>query len=147
MTDYLRVSDAERREVGELLSRHYLDGRLDADELDERLGQAMRAKTRADLSGLLVDLPVVVHPRPRAVSPAPHRWGPRAAALAIALSLLLPASLMALAQGARDEVWSHQSPPVVLLPKITYPSGRAVRFPGSTAPTALPAPPGSPGGP
>lgn len=53
----LRVSTAERSEVAEALSKHYADGRLDAAEFDERLGRAMGAKTRGDLSGLLDDLP------------------------------------------------------------------------------------------
>jgi hypothetical protein len=53
----MRVSDAERNEVAEVLSTHYADGRLDATEFKERLDRAMAAKTRADLSGLLTDLP------------------------------------------------------------------------------------------
>lgn len=55
--DNLRVSDAERSEVAELLGRHYSDGRLDKTELDERVSRAMSAKTRADLNGLFDDLP------------------------------------------------------------------------------------------
>ncbi len=53
----LRLSDAERAEVADLLSRHYADGRLDQAEFDERLDQAMKAKTYSDLSGLFADLP------------------------------------------------------------------------------------------
>ena len=53
----LRISDAERAEVADRLSKHYGDGRLDQAEFDERLDQAMRAKTQADLDGLLADLP------------------------------------------------------------------------------------------
>jgi hypothetical protein len=53
----LRISDAERAEVADLLSRHYGDGRLDEAEFNERLDQAMKAKTYADLSGLFADLP------------------------------------------------------------------------------------------
>lgn len=53
----LRVSDAERNEVADHLSRHYTDGRLDEGEFSERLDRAMSAKTRADLTGLLADLP------------------------------------------------------------------------------------------
>ena len=52
-----RASDAERARVADLLSRHYGDGRLDQAEFDERLDRAMKAKTHADLSGLLADLP------------------------------------------------------------------------------------------
>jgi hypothetical protein len=53
----LRVSDAERQDVAERLSKHYADGRLDQNEFNERLEQAMSAKTRSDLGGLFIDLP------------------------------------------------------------------------------------------
>jgi hypothetical protein len=53
----LRISDAERAEVADLLSRHYGDGRLDQAEFNQRLDQAMKATTYADLDGILVDLP------------------------------------------------------------------------------------------
>jgi hypothetical protein len=54
---HLRVSDAERQAVADRLAEHYGDGRLDQAEFDERVGRAMSAKTRADLSGLFDDLP------------------------------------------------------------------------------------------
>ena len=53
----MRVGDAERAEIADLLSKHFSDGRLDEAEFSERLDRAMRAKTMADLSGLLSDLP------------------------------------------------------------------------------------------
>jgi len=53
----MRVSDAERQGVADRLAAHYADGRLDQGEFDERSGRAMSAKTRADLNGLLNDLP------------------------------------------------------------------------------------------
>ncbi|HEY1624536.1 MAG TPA: DUF1707 domain-containing protein [Streptosporangiaceae bacterium] len=53
----MRVSDAERQAVADRLAAHYADGRLDQAEFDERSGRAMSAKTRADLNGLLDDLP------------------------------------------------------------------------------------------
>jgi ABC-type Na+ efflux pump permease subunit len=53
----LRVSDAERTEVADRLSKHYSDGRLNEAEFNERLDQAMSAKTRSDLSGIFADLP------------------------------------------------------------------------------------------
>jgi Domain of unknown function (DUF1707) len=66
----MRVGDAERNEVAEALSQHFSAGRLDDAELKERLDRAMGAKTWADLSGLLDDLPplgesVVAPPSPR----------------------------------------------------------------------------------
>ena len=53
----MRVSDAERQVVADRLAAHYADGRLDQVEFDERSSRAMSAKTRADLEGLLDDLP------------------------------------------------------------------------------------------
>ena len=53
----LRVSDADRQAVADQLSKHFADGRLDQAEFDERLSQAMNAKTYRDLDGLLTDLP------------------------------------------------------------------------------------------
>ena len=47
---HLRVSDAERNAVAERLGTHYSDGRLDQAEFDERVGRAMAAKTRGDLT-------------------------------------------------------------------------------------------------
>ena len=54
---HLRVSDAERQAVTDRLSEHFAAGRLDQAEFDERVSQAMNAKTRGDLSGLFADLP------------------------------------------------------------------------------------------
>ena len=54
---HIRVSDAERNAVAELLGQHYADGRLDQAEFDERVNRTMAAKTRGDLQGLFDDLP------------------------------------------------------------------------------------------
>jgi hypothetical protein len=59
----MRVSDAERADVADRLSKHYGDGRLDQAEFNERLDRAMKAKTRADLTGLFSDLPGAEEPR------------------------------------------------------------------------------------
>ncbi len=53
---HLRVSDAERQAVTDRLAEHFADGRLDQAEFDDRVGRAMSAKTRADLSGLFAGL-------------------------------------------------------------------------------------------
>jgi GntR family transcriptional regulator len=53
---HLRVSDAEREAVSSRLAEHFAAGRLDQAELDDRVGRAMTAKTRADLRGLFADL-------------------------------------------------------------------------------------------
>jgi hypothetical protein len=54
---HIRVSDAERNAVAELLGNHYADGRLDQAEFDDRVNRTMAAKTRGDLLGLFDDLP------------------------------------------------------------------------------------------
>ncbi len=74
----LRISDAERAEVADLLSRHYGDGRLDQDEFNQRLDQAMRARTYSDLSGLLADLPPAAASGASGASGAPDASGPPA---------------------------------------------------------------------
>jgi hypothetical protein len=53
----MRVSDAERAEVADELSRHYSEGRLDEGEFSQRLDHVMTATTYRDLSGVLQDLP------------------------------------------------------------------------------------------
>src|SRR3954452_14442327 len=53
----LRASDADRDAVAERLRRAAGEGRLDPDELEERLHSALRARTYGDLERLLNDLP------------------------------------------------------------------------------------------
>jgi hypothetical protein len=53
----LRASDADRERTAAALRRHHLDGRLDTDELQERLGRCYAARTHADLAALTADLP------------------------------------------------------------------------------------------
>jgi Flp pilus assembly protein TadB len=53
----VRVGDADREAAAAQLREHYADGRLTLDELNERLDQAFAAKTKADLNGVLADLP------------------------------------------------------------------------------------------
>jgi Domain of unknown function (DUF1707) len=53
----LRASHEDRDRVVELLRISAGDGRLTADELDERLEQAMTARTYGELAKLVADLP------------------------------------------------------------------------------------------
>ncbi|HJZ27813.1 MAG TPA: DUF1707 domain-containing protein, partial [Streptosporangiaceae bacterium] len=55
--DSLRVSDAERDEVVRTLGDHAAVGRLTLDELEDRSGRALTAKTRGELASLTTDLP------------------------------------------------------------------------------------------
>lgn len=54
----LRVADADREQLVEELREHALAGRLSSEEMEERIGSAYRAMTRADLDALRADLPV-----------------------------------------------------------------------------------------
>jgi DUF1707 SHOCT-like domain len=56
-TPHLRVSDAERAQAADHLSRHYADGRLDEAAFNERLDRAMHATTQSELNALFTDLP------------------------------------------------------------------------------------------
>jgi hypothetical protein len=55
--DSLRVSDAERDAVLRTLGDHAAVGRLTLDELEDRSGRALAAKTRGELATLTSDLP------------------------------------------------------------------------------------------
>jgi DUF1707 SHOCT-like domain len=54
----LRVSDADRDRALRELSEAFQVGRITADELDQRSGQALSARTGNELTALLADLPV-----------------------------------------------------------------------------------------
>jgi hypothetical protein len=53
----LRISDADRHQTAEVLRDAAAEGRLDFDELDERLEATYSAKVYADLVPILADLP------------------------------------------------------------------------------------------
>jgi hypothetical protein len=60
----LRISDAERHQVAEILREAAGEGRLDLDELDQRLEATYAARTYADLVPITLDLPSHPHQRP-----------------------------------------------------------------------------------
>ncbi|WKG02715.1 DUF1707 domain-containing protein [Mycolicibacterium sp. HK-90] len=56
--DHLRVSDAERAKVGQLLERAVGEGMITLDEFTERYDAALAARTRGELSAVVADLPL-----------------------------------------------------------------------------------------
>lgn len=56
-----RIGDAERDNAAELLREHMAQGRLSAEEFDERIDVALKARLASDLDPLFRDLP---GPRP-----------------------------------------------------------------------------------
>jgi len=64
--DRLRAGHADREQVIEALKNAFVHGRLTKDELDARAGQALAARTYADLAALTADIP----PAPAPAAPA-----------------------------------------------------------------------------
>src|SRR5579864_270721 len=65
--DRFRVGHADRDQAIETLKDAFVHGRLTKDEFDTRAGQALTARTRADLDALVSDIP----PGPAAARPPP----------------------------------------------------------------------------
>jgi hypothetical protein len=55
----LRISDADRDQISDVLAEHVAEGRLTFDELDRRLGVLYAAQTRAEVAPLVADLPLL----------------------------------------------------------------------------------------
>ena len=70
---YLRASDADREEAAARLHAAAVEGRLDADELDERLSHAYAARWTSELDRLTADVTPPVRPPPQ---PVPYPPGP-----------------------------------------------------------------------
>jgi hypothetical protein len=66
----MRVSDAEREAAAAELREHFASGRLDQEELNERLSAVFAARTRGDLNALFADLPAAGHPWAGAGAPS-----------------------------------------------------------------------------
>src|SRR3954471_12249410 len=107
----IRASDAERERVVAFLRDNAAEGRLTADELDERVGRAYAAVTRAQLAWLVRGLPrspagTSLKRRPRRHAPVDRRPGPVGAlgrpvgfvliALAAMAALRLPGLILVL---------------------------------------------------
>ena len=77
-TGQLRVGDAERERVADLLAEHHAAGRLTLPEVDERLTAVWSARTGDELARQLADLPAAPRTSPPAVRrPSPVAVGRR----------------------------------------------------------------------
>jgi len=82
----LRASDADREHVAERLRKATAEGRLLAEELEDRLGAVFSARTYGELEAQTADLPGTVQRRkPSSLRP----WILPAVGLAIAIPLAL----------------------------------------------------------
>jgi hypothetical protein len=92
-TGPIRVGDADRERVADQLRRHAAAGRLDTDELDERLGRVYAATYGNELQAVLADLPPDSEPA-RRERDRPHHGPTHAGIAAFPLAV---AALVALA--------------------------------------------------
>lgn len=70
----LRISDSDRQKVADVLRDAAGEGRIDLDELDERLELTWGARTYADLVPITADLHLPAQPQPPPVSaPVPRQ--------------------------------------------------------------------------
>lgn len=67
----IRVGDRDREQVAGILREQHVAGRLDTDELQERIDRCYSAKTYRELDELIADLP---GPEPTPVGRRPWRW-------------------------------------------------------------------------
>jgi hypothetical protein len=115
-----RASDADRERTAEALRRHHLDGRLDTEELQERLERCYAARTEAELHALLGDRPAE-RPAPRPAA----AWRGRAAGLPPVAVVLLVA--LALAATVAAVGHGHPGPLPFLLVLLVWRLGRRPR--------------------
>lgn len=104
----LRAADHDREAVADILRDQHLAGRLDTDELQERVERCYAAKTYAELDAVLADLPAEVpgEGSQRGAAAPGHRraWsGPRVAWLP--LPVLVPLLFVAIALSHGFLVW------------------------------------------
>ncbi|MFZ0040947.1 MAG: DUF1707 domain-containing protein [Solirubrobacteraceae bacterium] len=114
----LRASDQEREAVAERLRSHHADGRLDTDELQERLGRCYAARTRGELAELLGDMP-------RASAAHPYRgrpFGPWPRPLVFVFAAVLALSVL-----SSEHHHAHRVFPLVLLVLVAALVARRLR--------------------
>jgi Domain of unknown function (DUF1707) len=79
----LLVSDREREYTVDLLRGHWLSGRLTAEEFEQRVGEACRARFAADLWQALRALPLPAPPAAEPRRPSESRSGTASLVLGI----------------------------------------------------------------
>jgi hypothetical protein len=70
----LRASDADREAVAERLRVASVDGRIDSEELEQRLSEVYRAVWVGDLDRLVADVVPPPPPAPAPVAPPPYAY-------------------------------------------------------------------------
>src|SRR5215469_1075753 len=98
----MKASDADRDEVVTALSEHFQAGRLTTEELEDRMGNALSARTLGELDALTVDLPPCRPAKPAQQLNPQRRGHPELAVIAAVLAVLAVAvAVVALVAGIR----------------------------------------------
>jgi hypothetical protein len=117
----LRAGDDDRDRVTDLLKTAFTQGRLTVEELDTRTGQALAARTYAELDALTEDIPGIPRQggppgvpfpgqaRP-ACPPSPVRYWKLARASAISVGCLALAFVAAYSGNLIDNAWHGPGP-------------------------------------
>jgi Domain of unknown function (DUF1707) len=105
---HMRASHADREQVIGVLKAAFVQGRLGKDELNARVGQALAARTYADLAALTADLPAGLaaaeppYPPARARAPRPVRAAAWLMCLGAVLTLADAATVLVTLGGVRS---------------------------------------------
>ena len=87
----LRVSDADREQVIDILKTAFVQGRLTQDELSTRAGQALASWTFAELSAITADIPagrIAAPPLPQPIRASTKAPGNRRAVVWAACAMM-----------------------------------------------------------
>jgi hypothetical protein len=95
----MRASHADREQVVSALKTAFVQGRLAKEELDTRVGQALAARTHAELAMITDDIPAGLA-APVVVGPAQPVLGVRSGVCVTALAAMLAAVLWSAAVSA-----------------------------------------------
>jgi hypothetical protein len=134
----VRVSDREREAVADTLREHAAEGRLDPEELEERLTAAYAARTRGELAELTRDLPERVPPPPQPPSIA-QRMTPLAVRLVILNLFLVGIWFLSGREGSFWPGWVMLVSALFLANRAMHMAGRDARR-ANAARTSPPAP-------
>jgi hypothetical protein len=85
----LRAADSDRDAVADILREQHVAGRIDDDELQDRIERCYTAKTYADLDAVIADLP---HEEPAVTSGRGLRLWPRFAFVPLLLIAIIALS-------------------------------------------------------
>jgi hypothetical protein len=128
----MKASDADRDAVVAALSEHFQAGRLTREELDERTGRALTARTVDELDELAADLPVIRSAGPPPVArPRELRYSWLAPVAAALVALAIAALVLGVGEGRHGWDWWWVIPAGLLFARRLAGRGGPARAPGA----------------